>query len=56
MGELRAAAASFLEQIHVRTHSHEEAVQQLERATGTLSHEASALRAELQQFRFGDDA
>ncbi|MEN8161147.1 MAG: methyl-accepting chemotaxis protein, partial [Myxococcota bacterium] len=49
-------AASFLEQIHTRTHAHEEAARQLESATSALSHEASALRADLQQFRFGNEA
>ncbi len=49
-------AASFLDQIHTRTRSHEDAVLQLERATTALAHEASELRSDLQQFRFGDDA
>jgi methyl-accepting chemotaxis protein len=50
------AASSFLEQIHARTRSHEDAAQHLEQATSALSNEASALRADLQQFRFGGEA
>jgi methyl-accepting chemotaxis protein len=49
-------ASSFLEQIHARTRLHEDAAQHLEQATSSLSHEASALRADLQQFRFGGEA
>jgi methyl-accepting chemotaxis protein len=49
-------ASSFLEQIHARTRLHEDAAQHLDQATSSLSHEASALRADLQQFRLGGEA
>ena len=45
------SAASFLEQVHERTGSHEQSAERLQQATGTLQREAGGLRADLEHFR-----